>query len=70
MNLFAATGHRFKMNQTFGCCKKCMILTHTDIPAGVDLGAALADNDIAADHVFTTEFFDTKSLRLAVTTVS
>jgi len=34
------------------------------------LGAVLTNEDIAADHIFSTEFFNTEALPLAVTTIA
>jgi hypothetical protein len=57
MHLFASTRHRLKMDKTICGCKQGVIFAHADIPARMYLGAALANQDIPADDVFTTIFF-------------
>lgn len=61
MHLFAPTWKGFKVNEPFCCGKEGVILAHADIPAGMDLGAALTDQDVAADDVFTTKFLNAQS---------
>ena len=41
-------------NAAFAEREKRVILAHADILAGIDLGAALADDDVAADDDFAT----------------
>ena len=46
------------------------VTPHTDIAAGVKLGAALADDNVAGDHCLPTKFLHTQSLACAVATVA
>ena len=43
---------------TLGQCKQGVVFTHTDILAGVELGATLTNDDVAGDNSLTTEFLD------------
>jgi len=47
-----------------------VVLTHADIAAGIDARAALADNDVAADHFLTAELLHAKTLRFRIATVA
>ena len=50
--------------------KQRVIATDADIGAGMVLSAALADQNVASDHQFTTKFFHTKTLGLRIATVA
>ncbi len=41
--------------------QKGVIFAHTDIPTGMDLGAALPHQDVAADYVLTAKFLYAQS---------
>lgn len=45
-------------------CEQSMICTHAYICTRMPLGTALANNDIACDNSFATEFFNAKAFRL------
>src|SRR4051812_29798878 len=47
-----------------------VVLADTDIGAGMELGAALAHDDVAGDDAFTTELLDAKTTAGAVATVA
>ena len=70
MNALASAGESLVFYVAFCCRKECVITTLTHIPARMHLGAMLANEDIAADNIFSTEFFDTEALPLAVTTIA
>ena len=45
------------------------ISSQSDIAAGMIFGSALAENDVSGQYGFATEFFDSKSLTVAVSAV-
>jgi hypothetical protein len=59
-----------ELNVAIGRGKQGVILAHADVVAGVELGAALANDDGACAHQFATEGLDTQHLWLGITAVS
>ncbi len=49
--------------------KEGVIATHTDALAGMELGAALADDDVTCDHALTAEQLYAEPLAVALATV-
>ena len=45
-------------------------LAHADVTAGIDARAALANDDVAADHFLTAELLHAKALRFRIATVT
>jgi hypothetical protein len=70
--------HRLLVQRTFGGkkyiafnqCKQSVILADADIGSGVELGAALANNDGASANQLTTELLHTEHFRLRVAPIS
>jgi len=57
MHLFLTIGQGFVLHNTLGNGKQGIIRTNFDIRTRLDLGAALAYQDIARKYCFTGEFF-------------
>jgi len=51
-------------------CEQSVILANADIGSGVELGAALTNNDRAGADQFTTEFFNTEHFGLGIAPIS
>ena len=51
-------------------CIECIILTDTYIGAGMEMGAALPDKDIAGENELTVRALGPKTLGLTLTTVT
>lgn len=49
--------------------KNRIVASEPDVAAGLEFGAALANNNIARDHRFAAEFLNTETLALAVASV-
>ena len=58
-----------KLNGTVNESKERIILTDTDVLAGVDVRASLSYDDIACNNRRTVSFLDTKALRFTVSAV-
>ena len=56
-HIFSAEFAGVKAYRAFFQSKQRVVFTNADVRAGVNFRAALADNDVAADHVLTTELF-------------
>jgi hypothetical protein len=54
----SAAGFAGECDLTVGQCKQGVVFTHTNITARMEFCAALANNNVAGDHGFTTEFFN------------
>ena len=50
--------------------KQCVILTTTDIVAGLPLCSSLSGEDISTKHLFAAELLKSQPLRIRVATVS
>ena len=61
--------HRFEFNLTVDKCEKGVIGATADVVAGMDLGASLAEKDVAGSNKLTVLSLYTETLRLTVTTV-
>jgi hypothetical protein len=57
----AATGLLLKGNFALDKGKKCVILAHADILAGMNFGAALAHDDVAGVNRFAAELLHAKT---------
>ena len=51
-------------------CKQGVVFADTDIGTGMELGAALTNNDRASADHFTTEFFNTEHFGLRIAPIS
>ena len=47
-----------------------VIVAHTDANAGMKLGSALADDDVAGLHDLAAKFLDAEALRVGIATVT
>ena len=62
----------FDREQNLSCCgcKQRMVLADADVDARVELGAALADDDVARDDGFAAVDFYAQAFRFRVATVA
>lgn len=60
-NIFAAELAIVENHAALAQREQCVVLAHAYIAAGIDAGAALADDDVAADHVLTAELLHAKA---------
>lgn len=51
-------------------CEQGVVFATTDVLAGMEVGATLANNDVAGDDVLTTEALHAKSLGMRVAAVT
>jgi hypothetical protein len=51
----------FKFHTAFGSCEQSVVTPHAYIVTGVKLGAALTNEDIARQNLFTAKSFHTKA---------
>ena len=68
-NLLTILAQTLEADNTVGLGKQRVIAADTDVGAGVDVGAALADQDVAGQDVLTIGTLGPKALGLAVTAV-
>jgi len=66
----ASVGTGAEFHVTFGCCEDGVVLADADIVAGVPLGAALADDDVAGNDEFAAEFLDAEATACGITSVA
>ena len=69
-NFFPILAKTLKGNHAFNKGKQRVIFAATDVIAGMDLGAALAINDVAGLDALATEFFTSEALSARISTVS
>lgn len=58
-----------KCDLSVGQCKQRVIASDTDILAGVETGATLANNDVARDDGFAAVLLDSQHFGIAVSSV-
>src|SRR3546814_10201435 len=68
--IFAAELAGVEYHAAFAQREQRMVLAHADIAARIDAGAALANDDVAADHFLTAELLNAKALRFRIATVA
>ncbi|OUI91277.1 hypothetical protein HK19_07585 [Acetobacter persici] len=69
-NVDAAFGATLKANAAVNQSEDGVVTTNTNVSARLHLRAALADDDIASDNLFATEFFNAKTASGAVAPVA
>ena len=68
-DLLAVLAHALEMNLTGGESEEGIIAANTDIGAGMDLGAALAHQDVAGEDKLAVGALDAKARGFAVASV-
>ena len=68
-NLLTILAQTLEADNTVGLGKQRVIAADTDVGAGVDVGAALADQDVAGEDELTISALGTKALGLGITAV-
>ena len=68
-DLFAVLAHALELYLAVYESEQGVVLTLTNVGAGMDLSSALSDEDISGQDELTVCSFDTKTLRLTVTAV-
>lgn len=69
-DVFASFGFGLVFDLAVNFAENGMVFAHTDVVAGMELGSALADDDVTCYDSFAAVFFNTQELGIAVTTVS
>ena len=69
-NLLTILAQTLEADNTVGLGKQRVIAADTDVGAGVDVGAALADQDVAGQNELTVAALDAQALGLGVTAVT
>jgi len=71
MNLFLTFTaiHPLENNDAFDGCKQGVILAHTHIVAGVELGPTLTNKDVTGDDLLATKFLDAQTLGIAIAAI-
>lgn len=65
----AQTAAVFELDYTADLGEKSVVLAAPDIKAGLDAGAALADDDGSAGHQLSSECLDSQALRVGIAPV-
>lgn len=60
---------QFEHDLTVGQREQRVVLAHADIDAGMELGAALADENVAGQNGFTAIALDAQTLGMGIATV-
>ena len=68
-NLLTILAQTLEADNTVGLGKQRVIAADTDVGAGVDVGAALADQDVAGQNELTISALGAKALGLGITAV-
>ena len=66
---FAILTLAFKLDMTVDLCKQGVVAANTDIVAGMDVRASLANQNIAREDKLTVRTLHAQSLGLGITTV-
>src|SRR5687768_14137067 len=69
-NVGAAAAAVLEIHAAVGLGEQSMVLADADIGAGVELGAALADQDVAGEHFFRAELLDAEAPAGGIATVA
>ena len=68
-NLLTILAQTLEADNTVGLGKQRVIAADANVGAGVDVGAALADQDVAGQNELTISALGAKALRLGITAV-
>ena len=65
-----ATGALREFHGALAQCEQSVVFATADVLAGMEVGATLANDDVAGDDVFATEALHAKSLGMRVAAVT
>ena len=68
-NLLLATGDVLELNNTVNKCEKSIVRADTYVSTGMNLGAALSNNNVAGDNRLAVCLLNAETLGLRITTV-
>src|SRR5574337_173624 len=69
-DILPAVGFHFEPDLACSGCKQSMVGSHANVAAGVELGAALANQDVSGQDVFAPKFLDAEPPSLGIAAVA